>query len=95
MLLTTHYLDEADQLADQISVVDRGRVIASGTPAELKARVGGSQIDVVVRADGARGRGRRRRAGVRVGRRSTPTGAGSPAPPSDPVAALGSVLRGL
>ena len=51
VLLTTHYLDEADQLADSISVIDRGRVIAAGTPAELKARVGGSQIDVVVAAD--------------------------------------------
>jgi ABC-2 type transport system ATP-binding protein len=50
VLLTTHYLEEADQLADQISVIDRGRVIADGTPASLKARVGGSQIDVVVRA---------------------------------------------
>jgi ABC-2 type transport system ATP-binding protein len=48
VLLTTHYLDEADQLADQISVIDRGRVIAEGTPAELKARVGGSQVEVVV-----------------------------------------------
>ena len=51
VLLTTHYLDEADQLADSISVIDHGRVIASGTPAELKARAGGSQIDVVVGAD--------------------------------------------
>ncbi len=48
VLLTTHYLDEADQLADQISVIDRGRVIADGTPEQLKARVGGSQVDVVV-----------------------------------------------
>jgi ABC-2 type transport system ATP-binding protein len=51
VLLTTHYLDEADQLADQISVIDRGRVIAEGTPAELKARVGGSQVEVVVAPD--------------------------------------------
>jgi ABC-2 type transport system ATP-binding protein len=53
VLLTTHYLEEADQLADQISVIDRGRVIADGTPAALKARVGGSQIDVVVRSEDA------------------------------------------
>jgi ABC-2 type transport system ATP-binding protein len=51
VLLTTHYLDEADQLADQISVIDHGRVIASGTPASLKARVGGSQVEVVVSGD--------------------------------------------
>jgi ABC-2 type transport system ATP-binding protein len=49
VLLTTHYLDEADQLADQISVVDRGRVIANGTPNELKSRLGASRVDVVVR----------------------------------------------
>jgi ABC-2 type transport system ATP-binding protein len=48
VLLTTHYLDEADQLADQIAVIDRGRVIAEGTPEELKSRIGGDQIDIVV-----------------------------------------------
>jgi daunorubicin resistance ABC transporter ATP-binding subunit len=48
VLLTTHYLDEADQLADQICVIDRGRVIADGTPDALKSRIGGSRIDVVV-----------------------------------------------
>ncbi|APE22385.1 MULTISPECIES: daunorubicin/doxorubicin resistance ABC transporter ATP-binding protein DrrA [Streptomyces] len=53
VLLTTQYLEEADQLADRISVVDRGRVVADGTPDELKALVGVDRIDVVVR-DGAR-----------------------------------------
>jgi ABC-2 type transport system ATP-binding protein len=48
VLLTTQYLEEADQLADQISVIDRGRVIANGSPAELKSRLGGDHIDVVV-----------------------------------------------
>jgi oleandomycin transport system ATP-binding protein len=43
VLLTTQYLDEADQLADEIVVIDRGRVIATGTPEELKAKTG-SQI---------------------------------------------------
>jgi ABC-2 type transport system ATP-binding protein len=51
VLLTTQYLDEADQLANRISVIDRGRVIADGAPEELKSRVGGDQIDVVVRGD--------------------------------------------
>jgi ABC-2 type transport system ATP-binding protein len=49
VLLTTHYLDEADHLADTISVVDHGRVVAEGTPDELKSRTGNDGIDVVVR----------------------------------------------
>jgi len=51
VLLTTQYLDEADRLADRISVIDQGRVIADGRPEELKSTVGGDQIDVVVRGD--------------------------------------------
>ncbi len=47
VLLTTQYLDEADRLADEISVVDHGRVIASGTPAELKGRAGAQTLAVV------------------------------------------------
>jgi ABC-2 type transport system ATP-binding protein len=53
LLLTTQYLDEADRLADRITVIDGGRAIAEGTPSELKRRVGGERIDVVV-TDGAR-----------------------------------------
>jgi ABC-2 type transport system ATP-binding protein len=49
VLLTTQYLDEADQLADRIAVVDTGTVIAAGSPDELKAEIG-SRIDVVVPA---------------------------------------------
>ncbi|ROQ80952.1 Daunorubicin/doxorubicin resistance ATP-binding protein DrrA [Streptomyces sp. ADI92-24] len=49
VLLTTQYLEEADQLADRISLVDGGRVAAEGTADELKAMVGGDRIDVVVR----------------------------------------------
>ncbi|MFI0261958.1 ATP-binding cassette domain-containing protein [Streptomyces sp. NPDC017056] len=48
VLLTTQYLEEADQLADRISVIDDGRVIADGTADELKAEVGGDRIDVVL-----------------------------------------------
>jgi ABC-2 type transport system ATP-binding protein len=46
VLLTTQYLDEADRLADQIAVIDHGRVIAEGTAAQLKDRVGGDRLEV-------------------------------------------------
>jgi ABC-2 type transport system ATP-binding protein len=49
LLLTTQYLEEADQLADTIAVIDRGRVIAQGTSDELKERVGGDRLEL--RAD--------------------------------------------
>lgn len=48
VLLTTQYLEEADRLADRISVVDAGRVIAEGGPEELKSQVGGGRVEVVV-----------------------------------------------
>jgi ABC-2 type transport system ATP-binding protein len=44
ILLTTQYLEEADRLADTIAVLDRGRIVARGTAAELKARVGGATL---------------------------------------------------
>jgi ABC-2 type transport system ATP-binding protein len=46
VFLTTHYLDEADQLSDSLAIVDRGRVIAEGTPAQLKQRYSGDTIVV-------------------------------------------------
>ena len=51
VLLTTQHLDEADQLADLITVVDHGRVIAEGTSAELKAKVGGERVLLTVAAE--------------------------------------------
>ncbi|MBV1941584.1 ATP-binding cassette domain-containing protein [Streptomyces sp. BV286] len=53
VLLTTQYLEEADQLAHRISLVDHGKVVAGGTADELKAMAGGDRIDVVLR-DGGR-----------------------------------------
>jgi len=46
VLLTTQYLDEADQLASQIVIIDHGRAIAQGSPVELKRQVGGNVIEV-------------------------------------------------
>ena len=47
LLLTTQYLDEADALADRVVLIDHGREIAAGTPAQLKAQVGEQRIDVI------------------------------------------------
>ncbi|MFG1655415.1 ATP-binding cassette domain-containing protein [Micromonospora chersina] len=56
VLLTTQYLDEADQLAGRIAVVDHGRVIAEGTPGELKSSVGSGTVHVRLRDAGERPR---------------------------------------
>ena len=51
VLLTTQYLDEADQLADRVVVIDTGRTIAEGPPDDLKAQIGGDRLDVVIAGD--------------------------------------------
>ena len=44
IFLTTQYLEEADQLADEVAVLDQGRIVAQGTPAELKRRIPGGHV---------------------------------------------------
>jgi ABC-2 type transport system ATP-binding protein len=48
VLLTTQYLEEADRLADSISVIDDGKVIAKGTSDELKASIGGQRVEITL-----------------------------------------------
>lgn len=48
VILTTQYLDEADQLADNLAIIDHGKVVKMGTPAELKQQVGGTKLNFTV-----------------------------------------------
>ena len=52
VLMTTHYMEEADANCDRIAVIDRGRIMAIGTPRELKARHGSDVIELEVQGDG-------------------------------------------
>lgn len=53
IFLTTHYLDEADALADRLAIMDRGKIVAEGTPAELKRRISGDVIQMRFKTGGA------------------------------------------
>ncbi|HEX7289669.1 MAG TPA: ATP-binding cassette domain-containing protein [Conexibacter sp.] len=55
ILLTTHYLEEADQLASQLAIVDRGEIVAEGSPEQLKAELRGDRISVELDGDGVGG----------------------------------------
>jgi ABC-2 type transport system ATP-binding protein len=64
VLLTTQYLEEADQLADRIAIIDHGRVIAEGTPAQLKSSVGSRTLHLRVPEPSQRAAAERILAGV-------------------------------
>jgi len=53
IFLTTQYLEEADELADRIAIIDGGRIVAEGTPDSLKAALGGESINITLRDDAA------------------------------------------
>ncbi|PWU56607.1 daunorubicin/doxorubicin resistance ABC transporter ATP-binding protein DrrA [Micromonospora sp. S4605] len=96
VLLTTQYLEEADQLADTVRVIDAGRVAAAGTPDQLKNDLGGDRLDVVCdRVDDLD------RAAALVAAATAATAAVDPAalrisvPVADRVTALAAVLRAL
>jgi ABC-2 type transport system ATP-binding protein len=54
VFLTTQYLEEADVLADRVGIIDQGRIVAEGTPAELKAEIGRPSVHAIPRSDGER-----------------------------------------
>jgi ABC-2 type transport system ATP-binding protein len=95
VLLTTQYLDEADQLAGRVAVIDRGRVVAEGTPGQLKAGVGAGTVRVRLADPGQRSRARQilgALLGVPVQAAADPAVLEARVPASDQVAAA---LSGL
>src|SRR5690349_8946870 len=64
VLLTTHYLDEAERLCDRIAIMHLGRIVALGTPAELRAELGSEIVEIRVDGDGHRALARLREHGI-------------------------------
>jgi ABC-2 type transport system ATP-binding protein len=98
VLLTTQYLEEAEQLADDVCVLDGGRVVARGTPGELTAAIGGDRLELVV-SDPARAQEAARLAGRVAGGAPPMTAAGTGERVVVPVArrhgVVGTVVRAL
>jgi ABC-2 type transport system ATP-binding protein len=95
VLLTTHYLEEADRLASQLAIVDRGRVVASGTPDGLKGQLRGDAVQVELPGDADAGQARAVLAGLPEVRDVVIAGRGVSARSDDGAAAVPVVLGTL
>ena len=97
ILLTTHYLEEADRLAGRLAIVDHGRIVAEGTPDALKAELHGDaiHIELAAVADGGPAAAVRAVAHRRPRRRRASTGPGLGAVPTTPPRRVPAVLSAL
>jgi ABC-2 type transport system ATP-binding protein len=95
VLLTTHYLEEADRLASQLAIVDRGRVVVTGTPDELKGELRGDAVHVELPADADPARVRQVLAALPAVRDVVIAGRGVSARSDDGAVAVPIVLAGL
>ena len=95
ILLTTHYLEEADRLASQLAIVDRGRIVAEGTPDELKSELEGDRIAGRARRRERRHRARRARGASTASATPTLEGSTLQARARDGATAIPAVLAAL
>ncbi|MEW9530139.1 ATP-binding cassette domain-containing protein [Microbispora sp. NPDC049125] len=95
ILLTTHYLDEADRLASRLAIVDKGRVVVTGSPEDLKSELRGDAVSVDLADAGDHRRARQALAGVGAVRELTLVGRGLRARVDDAAATLPAVLAAL